>query len=1025
MPESTRTITSQVFISYSRADREFVTRLISDLQAQNVSVWVDEAGLQPGTPDWEEALRHAIRQSFAIVLVASPSSRKSRYVKDELRIASMYQCLVLPIWVDGEEWMDSIPMGWGSTQFVDGRGKNYSTAVDQLVSSLKEQIDQAAGLPQLAPTKPDFISRNPYKGLRPFTENDAQDFFGREAFIASLIEAINSTSDRDPRFVAVLGPSGSGKSSVVMAGLLPQLRAGAVVGSQDWVYLPPVIPGQYPIENLAIALSKAIDWNIVSVLRNLEDPRGLHQITSAIAQSPRRVVLFIDQFEEIFTQTVDELERRSFIDLLVTASTELKGSLLILLTMRADFYDRPMNYSELGTLIKEHHESILPMSLAELRAVIEKPAALDDVQVTFEGGLVGDLLFDVRGEVGALPLLQFTLDQLFQRRDEQLLTQEAYREIGGIRGALAKHAEQTFLGLPSDEHRRLAKALFLRLVDPGATEQDTTRRRASLSELILPDPEQSRILRHSADIFVNARLLTTSSTNDGTREKVTIEVSHEALIREWPRLSGWVREARQDIQLQKKIASDTSDWIQQGKSLDLGMLYRGTRLIDAQEWMKRNVPSADESLFVETSAKTEAKQIEAQRRVAKRAQNFQRAAFILAAVGAIALILAIAASLIAGNAVNEVSNAQDAQTLAAKALGTSEANVTQAQANAAEAETQVAVAGQTLTPVPQTLTPVGATLQAGNTQVAVAQEQVIAAGQTLTPIPPTLTAAAQQISEAVNQAEQADFLVATAQTQVANARETLIPIPLTLTPVRATLEAAQAKVVEIQATGTIVAQNVEYQRQVGEALRLASQIQIESERSPEVAILIGLEVLKNYPYMTQAERALGMAVLQDRLRLTLSGHQDVLLRVAWSPDGTRIVTTSNDRTAKIWDAATGNELGTYSNWSDIISAEWSPDGKHIVTANRYSNEAMIWDASMSSVSLILSGHTDTVLDAAWSPDGKRIVTASMDDTAKVWDTTTGDELLTLSGHFDDLSSATWSPDGKRILTGSYDGTAKV
>src|SRR5207244_5945368 len=176
-------------------------------------------------------------------------------------------------------------------------------------------------------------------------------------------------------------------------------------------------------------------------------------------------------------------------------------------------------------LIERHRKPIFPMELDDLRAVIEHPAALPDVQLSFEGNLVGDLLFEVQGQVGALPLLEFTLEQLFERRSDHRLTLSAYREIGGVKGALSQHAEQTYGALPSEEHRRLARALFLRLIDPGASEQDTTRRRAALAEFSLADETTTRLLRETADACIAARLLTPKEVAATT----TIEVSHEAL----------------------------------------------------------------------------------------------------------------------------------------------------------------------------------------------------------------------------------------------------------------------------------------------------------------------------------------------------------------------------------------------------------------------------------------------------------------------------------------------------------------
>ncbi len=324
--------------------------------------------------------------------------------------------------------------------------------------------------------------------------------------------------------------------------------------------------------------------------------RGLYLLVEHIAR-PRstRVVLFIDQFEELFTQVSNVAEQEQFVHLLTTAASESGGSLLIILTLRADFYDRPMQYPALQRLLQIHQVTVAAMESADLRKVIERPAALPDVQLRFEEDLAGDLLFELRGQVGALPLLEFTLDQLFQQRKGRQLTFQAYQEIGGVRGALTKHAETIYATLPSEEHRRLARALFVRLIDPGVTEQDTTRRRASLSEFSLAEATQTHLLQKVADRFIAARLLTTNETAGTT----TIEVSHEALIREWPCLIGWLREAREDIRLQQSISEDAATCEQHNKPGD--RLYRGSQLKEAQAWSRRNIPSRSEVAFLRAS----------------------------------------------------------------------------------------------------------------------------------------------------------------------------------------------------------------------------------------------------------------------------------------------------------------------------------------------------------------------------------------------------------------------------------------
>jgi Novel STAND NTPase 1 len=385
----------------------------------------------------------------------------------------------------------------------------------------------------------------------------------------------------------------------MMAGLLPRLQQGGVPGSEEWIYLSPIVPGAHPIESLALALAEWLpDRSLLTLRQDLEEDssRGLHQLASALIQRQgTKVLLCVDQFEELFTQTSSQEERQQFMDLLVTAFTEPRGAVIVVLTLRADFYDRILSSSVFGPLIEQYQCAVLPMNIQELRMVIEQPARLADVQLTFEGDLVGDLLFEMQGQAEALPLLQFTLEQLFQRRDGHQLTLEAYQQIGGVKGALVRQAESTYASFPSEEHRGLARTLFLRLIEPGATEQDTARRRAARSELLLADPKETALLEQVIEAFIRARLVT-SNTMAGT---AVLEVSHEALIREWPRLTNWLQEAREDIRLQQMISEDVTGWQERGKPKD--RLYRGAQLAEAQAWARRNSPSRNELAFLRAS----------------------------------------------------------------------------------------------------------------------------------------------------------------------------------------------------------------------------------------------------------------------------------------------------------------------------------------------------------------------------------------------------------------------------------------
>jgi energy-coupling factor transporter ATP-binding protein EcfA2 len=642
-----------VFLSYSHDNLSCVERLQADLLAHDIAVWVDHKDIEPGTPDWEEAVRVAIRAASAVIFIASPDARASRNVKDELRIAEMYHRPIYPLWVVGDDWREAAPIGWGGAQYLDARDEHYSQAVGELVMMLNRA--RAPLETQHPQTQQDSSlidePRNPYKGLRAFAREDAYDFFGRSHLVEELVQAIepmlplgSQAALASSRFLTVLGPSGSGKSSVVMAGLLPQLQAGRLPGSQEWIYLKPMKPGQQPIELLALTLSEHFPArSLLSIREDLEGntSRGLHLLLSSLATgSKTRTVLVIDQFEEVFTQTILEEERRRFLDLLLTASTEPHGSNIIVVTLRADFYDRPLHYPDLGRLIEAHHVTMFPMETRDLRAVIEKPAQLPDVQLIFEEDLVGDLLFDVQGQPGALPLLEFTLDQLYRRRSGRYLTRQAYQDIGGVKGALAKHAEGIYTFLPSEDHRRLARALFLRLIDLGTVDQDATRRRALLSELVLSDLKETKTLAEVLATFTQTRLLTTNSFASTS----TVEISHETLIWAWARLTAWLHGAYEDIRLQRAISEDALQWQRHEQAVD--RLYQGTQLTEALAWRARNIPSQTEEFFLQVSATEHERQQSAERQREEQERRRQKQYTRRVVVGG----LAAAAALIAGTA---------------------------------------------------------------------------------------------------------------------------------------------------------------------------------------------------------------------------------------------------------------------------------------------------------------------------------------------------------------------------------------
>jgi formylglycine-generating enzyme required for sulfatase activity len=576
-----------LFISYSRKDFAFVNRLRDDLKAHGIPYWIDQEGLSPGTPNWERAIKDAIRTGSAVLWIVTPASNDSEYVYSELAIAEMYKRHIYPVWADGDNWVDCVPMGKHRIQNVDMRGSSYAAGLEQLLAALGKADSEYIVPPEETPEAPPE-PRNPYKGLNAFTEDDVQDFFGREALVASLAERLQKQLAEDKaRFLAVLGPSGAGKSSVVMAGLLPALKnKNAIPGSDGWRYMPTITPGAHPMEKLAGAFatltSSADPTTVLTKLYTL----GIEYLNIVFDMLPAgRVVLYIDQFEELFTLAKDDGERQAFISLLSGAATEPNGKLIVLLSMRADFLDYPLNYPQLGPLFNAYNELVQPMSIPELRAAIQKPAQQSGL--TFDDGLVADIVFALRGQdkalAGALPLLQFTLERLYEERDSSTLTRDAYERMGEVSGAIGTRSEAVYQSLPEAAQDTLGQ-VFLPLVNIDEETGEPTRRRAPLADVVA-DPDAKTLV----DAFVDNGLL--QRGREGERRY--LEVTHEALLRSWYTLVTWIAEVRGDLHTLRELRKAATMWEANNHSRDF--LWLGDRGQEAQAMIARLNPDLNET----------------------------------------------------------------------------------------------------------------------------------------------------------------------------------------------------------------------------------------------------------------------------------------------------------------------------------------------------------------------------------------------------------------------------------------------
>jgi basic membrane lipoprotein Med (substrate-binding protein (PBP1-ABC) superfamily)/DNA-binding SARP family transcriptional activator len=527
-----------------------------------------------------------------------------------------------------------------------GRNAEALQAFQDLRTTLAEElgIEPSEGLQRLeeeiltrtptAATVAQTDARNPYKGLRAFGEGDSGDFHGRRRLVDEVVGRL-ATDD----FLTLVGPSGCGKSSVVAAGLIPALRQGAVDRS-DWWTVVRMMPGSHPFASLDVALSRAAGGGeFLSMLES--GPTGILRCVSRIVGEEGVVLLVVDQFEELFALVDDEDRRRAFLHGLQVALDDPHSPLRLVATLRADFYGRPLEYPDFAPLFTKSVVNVLPLSAEELREAVIAPAAT--VGVPVETDLVGAIISDVADQPGALPLFQYSLTELFQRREGGPVSLAAYERLGGLRGALVGRAERIFASFDQVE-QEVFRQVAMRLVAVG-TEGEATRRRATLEEL-----QGLGVDRQMIDAllgrFGEHRLL--SFDREALTAKPTVEVAHEALLREWGRYHEWIEGGRLDLRRRAALTAATRDWLEAG--CDEAYLFSGTRLKEFVEWRQASSLSLTESedsflqtaiIRLEEEAARELERTERERRLRRSAKLRLRIAFgvALAAVivGAIAL----------------------------------------------------------------------------------------------------------------------------------------------------------------------------------------------------------------------------------------------------------------------------------------------------------------------------------------------------------------------------------------------------
>ncbi|MEV7097102.1 hypothetical protein AB0M80_30040 [Amycolatopsis sp. NPDC051045] len=830
-----------------------------------------------------------------------------------------------------------------------------------------------------SPPEPESGEIPPYVGLAAFTPADAGRFFGRERLVEKLVERLGRQ-----RFLAVLGASGSGKSSLLRAGLLPSVKGPAVL----------LTPGARPLQECAVKFAAALGVAPGALLDDFAaHPRNLGLAARQLADSGvEDVVVVVDQLEEVFTLCQDEKEQARFLDALVTATTEPGSRTRVVLGIRTDFYTHCARHAELAEAMQDAQVLVGPMTTEELRQAISRPAV--DTGYRVENALVSRLVADATGQPGVLPLLSHALLETWRRRRGTTLTLAGYESTGGIERAIAQTSEGTFAKL-SPRQQRLARQIFLRMTALGEGTEDT-KRRIGRAELDTDDADDTDT--DTAVVLAElaaARLVTLDDTG--------IEIAHEALIRGWPRLREWLTEDREGLRVHRQLTEATDAW--ESVDEDPGWLYRGTRLAIAREWAARqdSALSRRERRFLDASLAVEHAESS---RAAAQARKLRQ----LVALLAVLLVVAVAATVYAVRAettATDQRNSALAQKVAGQALAMRVTNPALAA--------QLALAAYRLDPG--------------------AEERSGLLGMFGSPYSTRLTGHTGRVNTAALRPD--GRVLATASwdgtARLWDIHDPRHPVPLGVLAghtgnVNNVAFAADGRTIATAGfDGTVRVWDV------ADPARPGPGATIEQHPGKSYAVAF-----------SPAAPLLATADVKGTIRLydttdpahprpsgELSGHTSYVNNLAFSADGRLLASASADKTARVWDVASRRQLGVAAGHTDVVHAvAFSPGGQTLATASQ-DETARLWDvtdparpAQLAS----LTAHKAIVRAVAFTADGRTLATTGFDRTARLWDVADPRqprELPSLPGHTGAVVSAVFTRDGRTLATASDDQTARL